>query len=83
MQDAWVAFAKNPVEGLRDSQAWSSYDYLGQRVVRAFGGQESGGDVVVARNVGLGSVEAMCAGAVCWGCAEGGFVRKSIMGILL
>jgi cholinesterase len=55
MQDAWVAFAKDPQNGLTE-QDWKPYPQLGMAVVREFGAGQPAGDVSIAK------VEALCAG---------------------
>lgn len=57
MQDAWVAFAADPVRGLA-GQDWEVYDRLGAKRVREFGAG------VAAMDVSVAGVEAQCDGAV-------------------
>ncbi|KAI5361170.1 Putative carboxylesterase, type B, carboxylesterase type B, carboxylesterase type B, active [Septoria linicola] len=57
MQDAWVAFATDPVNGL-SAQDWLPYDTLGSATVREFGAG------VAARDVDIASLEAQCNGPV-------------------
>lgn len=56
MQDAWVAFARDPVKGL-ESQEWPVYEMLGAKEVRKFGAG------VAAKDVSLAGVEDQCNGA--------------------
>lgn len=56
MQEAWVAFAKDPIGGLA-CEGWSRYTKLGTDKVRDFGRE------VAAQDVSLMSMEAMCDGA--------------------
>lgn len=56
MQDAWVAFARNPKAGLR-SQQWSKYQKLGNVDVREFGAGSP------AKDVSIAEMEALCDGA--------------------
>lgn len=56
MQDAWVAFAKDPVGGLA-CEEWVKYENLGASSVREFG------NGVAAQDVSVKSTEAMCNGA--------------------
>lgn len=53
MQDAWVAFASDPVSGL-ESVGWQVYEKLGAKEIREFG------DGVAAKDVSLAAVEAQC-----------------------
>ncbi|KAF2166256.1 hypothetical protein M409DRAFT_66757 [Zasmidium cellare ATCC 36951] len=53
MQDAWVAFASDPVKGLV-SQNWKVYEMLGETEVREFGVW------VAAKDVSLADVEGQC-----------------------
>ncbi|KAF2769024.1 acetylcholinesterase [Teratosphaeria nubilosa] len=55
MQDAWVAFASDPVNGLK-AQDWQVYSQLGANQVRDFGAG------VPARDTSVGSIEALCVG---------------------
>lgn len=55
MQDAWVAFANDPVGGLA-CEGWESYE-LGTCSLREFGSD------VAAQDVSVKSTEAMCQGA--------------------
>lgn len=57
-QDAYAAFARDPLGGLPGAQGWEAYASLGSAQVRAFGL-----DGVPAQNVGVGSLEAFCDGA--------------------
>ncbi|EME40266.1 hypothetical protein DOTSEDRAFT_179278 [Dothistroma septosporum NZE10] len=57
MQDAWVAFAKDPKHGLK-SQGWEPYDKLGSKKVREFGAG------VAAKDVSVAAFEKKCIGAV-------------------
>lgn len=57
MQDAWVAFARDPVDGL-GCEGWERYCQLGERSVRDFGRGIAAQDVSVMAN------ETMCDGAV-------------------
>ncbi|KXT00514.1 hypothetical protein AC578_4073 [Pseudocercospora eumusae] len=57
MQDAWVAFAKDPVNGLKQLD-WMAYEKLGLKEVREFGAG------VAAQDIDLASFEAECDGAV-------------------
>lgn len=56
MQDAWVAFASDPVKGLM-RQDWPAYTQLGKKQVREFGAG------VAAKTISVASVEAQCDGA--------------------
>lgn len=56
MQDAWVAFARDGVEGL-EATGWSAYESLGEATVREFG------DGVAAQDVSIADLEAKCDGA--------------------
>ncbi|CAK3971141.1 related to triacylglycerol lipase V precursor [Lecanosticta acicola] len=60
MQDAWVAFASDPIRGL-ESQDWPVYEQLGLQEVREFRAGIPAGDISVA------NVEAQCNGAVAEG----------------
>lgn len=60
MQDAWVAFASDPVTGLK-SQDWPVYEKLGAKEVREFGAG------VAAQDVSLAGVEGQCEGAMAKG----------------
>lgn len=53
MQDAWVAFATDPVSGLK-AVGWSVYETLGAKEVREFGAG------VAVQEVSLAPVEAQC-----------------------
>lgn len=53
MQDAWVAFARDPVHGLK-SQDWDVYKTLGSKQVREFGAG------VPAKDISLTDVERQC-----------------------
>ncbi|EME77645.1 uncharacterized protein MYCFIDRAFT_108978, partial [Pseudocercospora fijiensis CIRAD86] len=53
MQDAWVAFARDPGRGL-EREDWKSYDDLGEGSVRDFG------DGVAVRNVSVAGIEGEC-----------------------
>ena len=55
MQDAWLAFAKDPERGLQQ-QGWKTYGALGERSVRKFG------DGRPAKDVSLKEMEALCDG---------------------
>ncbi|KAM3422210.1 Carboxylic ester hydrolase [Cercospora zeina] len=57
MQDAWVAFAKDPVNGLA-SVGWKPYEELGSSTLRNFGAD------VAAKDIDVRATEAMCDGAV-------------------
>lgn len=57
MQDAWVAFANDPCNGL-ESQDWPVYAQLGSNEVREFGA-----GTVAAQETSLAKLEAMCNGA--------------------
>lgn len=55
-QDAYVAFARDPVNGLL-SQDWLQYSEMGSATVRQFGG-----DGVAAKDISLADTEAYCIG---------------------
>lgn len=55
-QDAYVAFASNPTNGLA-SQDWTPYIQLGADSVREFGAR------VAAQDISIGATEALCDGA--------------------
>jgi len=55
-QDAYVAFANDPVNGLA-SQDWEIYSRLGSKQVREFGAQ------VAAQDISIAAREALCDGA--------------------
>lgn len=55
-QDAYVAFAADPVNGL-GGQGWGVYAKLGEANVREFGAG------VAVQDVSIGSMEALCDGA--------------------
>lgn len=57
MQDAWVAFANDAVNGLA-SVGWKPYEELGSATVREFGAG------VAAQDIDVKATEAMCDGAV-------------------
>lgn len=57
MQDAWLAFARDPTGGLMREQ-WEVYSQLGSDEVRDFG------NGVPAQEVSLANLEGMCDGAV-------------------
>lgn len=57
MQDAWVAFANDPVNGLA-SVGWKPYEELGSATVREFGAG------VAVQDIDVKATEAMCDGAV-------------------
>jgi len=56
MQDAWVAFAGDPVHGPK-RQGWKPYTQLGRKQVREFG------KGVAAQDISLAAQEALCDGA--------------------
>lgn len=56
-QDAYVAFASDPTNGLA-SQNWTTYTQIGAGNVREFGAG------VAAQDISVGSLEALCDGAV-------------------
>lgn len=56
MQDAWVAFARDGVQGL-EGVGWSEYETIGEATVREFG------DDVAAKDVSLSELEGKCNGA--------------------
>ena len=57
MQDAWVAFANDPINGLA-ALDWHAYERLGSANVREFGAG------VAAQSIGISSIEAQCNGAL-------------------
>lgn len=57
MQDAWLAFARDPCNGLQ-SQNWQVYEQLGSDEVREFGA-----DGVAAQDTNLADLESRCNGA--------------------
>lgn len=58
MQDAWLSFAKDPINGLQD-QDWQVYEKLGSNEVREFGK-----DGVAAQDTSLEDLESRCDGAM-------------------
>lgn len=56
-QDAYVAFASDPVNGLK-GQDWVPYTQLGAKQVREFGAG------VAAQDISIAATEALCDGAV-------------------
>lgn len=56
MQDAWVAFARDGVQGL-EIVGWSEYKKVGDANVREFG------DGVEAKDVSIAGLEGKCDGA--------------------
>ena len=54
MQDAWVAFAKDPTRGLQ-KEKWKPYESLGEGTVKEFGAG------VAAKDVSLAGTEGECA----------------------
>ena len=57
MQDAWVAFARDPEKGV-EGQGWGVYEKLGAEQVREFGAG------VAAQDVSVAELEGRCDGAV-------------------
>jgi hypothetical protein len=55
MQDAWGAYAADPVDGLSSSD-WQPYDVLGSIKVREFG------NGVAAQDISIASLETRCDG---------------------
>lgn len=55
MQDAWLAFARSPKDGLME-KGWKMYEELGDRSVRMFGAGKP------AKDTSLSKMEAMCDG---------------------
>lgn len=55
MQDAYVAFANDPVGGVR-ALGWKAYEFLGQETVREFG------DGVPVKDISYEETEKMCRG---------------------
>lgn len=56
-QDAYAAFARDPVHGLSGQQGWAPYETLGSLQVRGFGL-----DGTPAQNVQVGTLEVYCEG---------------------
>ena len=57
MQDAWLAFAKDPFSGLQ-GQDWQAYEQFGSNEVREFGA-----GTVAAQDTSLAQLESRCNGA--------------------
>ncbi|KAF7191557.1 Acetylcholinesterase [Pseudocercospora fuligena] len=51
MQDAWVAFAKDPAHGL-EKENWKPYEALGEGTVREFGAGVAAKDISIAETEG-------------------------------